>query len=420
VTAASQLKLEGLRVSYSAGSAVGPVSLAIGPGERLGLAGASGSGKTTIMNAIAGLLPQNAAVAGTHAVSGRLGYIPQEATHSLSPYLPILTQVAELASSPAEASAILTHLGLDERQQKSHPHQLSGGERQRVLVAQVLAMCPDVILADEPTANLDEATESTVLESIDDYIRRSGAALLIASHQHGVFECLKCAIQPLTPQSDDEIAPPIEPARGVCLSVRNLRKAYRHRDLFLRTHPVTIALNDVSIEIHAGETVAIVGPSGAGKTTLARSIAGYEPYDSGTIERRNCKVQLVTQEPSESLNPRMSIASALREATPADAGDMLESVGLSHKWVNRRVSDLSEGQRARVAISRHIAGASGGLLILDESLASLDPSSIAAVSRCLRRAQTGAGTACLLVTHRIGLAQSFSNRILKLREGCLE
>ena len=407
-----------LRVSYAGGCVLDSLSFTLRPGDRVGISGASGSGKTTLLTILAGLGNPSAKVSGRAAVAGKVGYIPQEATHSLSPFLRAIDQVAEFAKSRDEAASLLSRLGLDERRRNSFPHQLSGGERQRVLIAQALAMRPSVVLADEPTANLDEAAEASAIAAIDDYLMKSGGALLIASHQESVFARLQCRIHRLTPFTETPLPPAHAAAAKLLLRVDRLTKTYCHRDFFLRSRPAVCALAGVSLDIHRGETIALVGPSGSGKTTLARCLARRETWDSGEISPGEVRVQLAQQEPSESLNPRGTIAAALGEAQASP--DVLESVGLSATWANRRVTDLSEGQRARVAIARSACAARGGLLILDESLASLDPDSIRAAAGHICELQRESGMACLLITHRADLAQSLAHRILSIREGRLE
>ena len=130
-------------------------------------------------------------------------------------------------------------------------------------------------------------------------------------------------------------------------------------------------------------------------------------------------MQLVQQEPSESLNPRWTLAACLREAAPQADAHVLERVGLPAQWFDRRVSQLSEGQRSRVAIARAVLAAGNGLLILDESLASLDPSTISNAAAFLQDAQRRTGMACLLITHRLDLAAGLAHRALSMERGRL-
>lgn len=409
-------------MSYSGHSVLGPLTLTAQPGERIGIAGASGAGKTTLLSAIAGLPGPGARIAGRIEVTGPIGYIPQEATHNLSPYLRVVDQVAEIAGSRARASALLEAAGIDQRRQESYPHQLSGGERQRVLIQQALAADPRVILADEPTANLDEANEALALQLLDAWAARHQAVLMIASHRDNVFGRLRCRVLRLTPEcppAPELRVPSVAPDAPSVVRVEKLTKSYFIRDFLLRARRGPRILDGVSLDIRAGEIVALAGPSGAGKSTLARCLARRESPDSGQIKRRSA-VQLVQQEPSESLNPSCALAEVLREASPRAGSSTLEKVGLPPQWINRKVAELSEGQRSRVAIARAVSAAGDGLLILDESLASLDAATIQSVVSYVRDAQRATGMACLLISHRADLVRGLAHRTLALQSGRLE
>jgi ABC-type dipeptide/oligopeptide/nickel transport system ATPase subunit len=124
----------------------------------------------------------------------------------------------------------------------------------------------------------------------------------------------------------------------------------------------------------------------------------------------------VPQEPSATLNPRQLLCEAFSEADPnADAAAALRSMDLDPTWISRRASELSEGQRARVAIARAICALpSGGLLILDESLAGLDRTTERTVLKAITSEQHRSGLACLIVSHQ----QDFeAHRTLELRDG---
>lgn len=391
-------------VSFSAGYGTAmTVPLSFEVTGRHGLAGESGSGKTTIMMAIAGLLPDRAIRKGSLQVEGRVGYIPQDPLPSLSPFLRVGDQVSDTASPPSRASEWMSRLGLEgARIQRSYPHQLSGGERQRVLVARTLASGPGVVIADEPVANLDDASANLVLGAIDAYCESTGAALLAASHDERVFARLRCEVHRLTPGSPLAISRPdpvAEDAPGV-LRVDCVSKSF----------PGVRVLDSVSLEVRAGETVALMGPSGAGKSALARCIAGRERVDSGRIELARGGVQLVPQEPSTSLNARFTVAEALAEASRKPGAELLRRFELDPMFLSRRTSELSEGQRARLAIARAAAALEGGLLIIDESLSGLDSRNVAGILGSIREVQRQSGMGCLLITHDVALAEAAAHR----------
>ncbi|MGX7895072.1 ABC transporter ATP-binding protein [Tsuneonella sp. HG222] len=177
------------------------VNLAIAPGEIVALLGPSGSGKSTMLQAV-GLLEGgfggSIRIAGTEAASlsgddrtalrrNHLGFVYQ--FHHLLPdfnaaenvVLPQMVAGVDRATAEARARELLTSLGLGQRLDH-RPSQLSGGEQQRVAVGRALANKPQLVLADEPTGNLDEATADRVLDEFLQLVRGTGSAALVATH----------------------------------------------------------------------------------------------------------------------------------------------------------------------------------------------------------------------------------------------
>lgn len=399
--------------------------LALESGDRLGIAGASGCGKTTLLRAVTGLLPSSVKISGRVHGSARIGFIPQESSASLSPFLTAGRQVRELAGSWQETEELFRGAGLaEDRYLSAYPHQLSGGERQRVLIAQALALRPNLIIADEPTSNLDRENEDRVLSMLDRYAKQSGAAVLIASHRERVFEALGCLVMHLTPparplQLSPQSVPPVLPL----LRVQGVSKTYVQRGWLLSRRSSKRALEEISLEIGTGEMVILTGPSGSGKSTLARLLCGREWSESGSIEwslpgPAPDRVQLVPQEPSESLNPNQTVEAALREACGQSIKHLLPQMDLPEEWAERPIRALSEGQRARVAILRCVAALKKGLLILDESLAGLDRATRNSILRFLRAAQTR-GLSILLITHDLEAVEQVASRVIRLESGRL-
>jgi len=191
------------------------VSLSLGAGEKLGLIGESGCGKSLTALALMGLLPEGARVEGSIRFAGqelvglpddamarlrgdRLAMIFQEPMTALNPLHTIGAQVAEplrlhrgldRSAARTEALRLLDRVKLPEAAKRldAHPHQLSGGQRQRVMIAMALACGPDLLIADEPTTALDVTLQHEVLMLIDELVQGSGMALLLISHDLGVM-----------------------------------------------------------------------------------------------------------------------------------------------------------------------------------------------------------------------------------------
>jgi peptide/nickel transport system ATP-binding protein len=188
--------------------AVQGVSLAIDPGERLGLVGESGCGKTTTVLAILGLLPQNASAAGRVLVDGKdilgggeasvrphrwvdIAIVFQGAMNALNPVRTIGSQIVEAielhgrgrgAQARARTGELLESVGIPSARAERFPHELSGGMRQRAAIAMALSCNPRVLIADEPTTALDVMVQAQILELLDGLCRDFGLALVLVTH----------------------------------------------------------------------------------------------------------------------------------------------------------------------------------------------------------------------------------------------
>ncbi|MFJ9895368.1 dipeptide ABC transporter ATP-binding protein [Streptomyces sp. NPDC091280] len=229
--------------------------------------------------------------------------------------------------------------------------------------------------------------------------------------------------------------PPPAPRGAPLLLVSGLTKAYRGT-----RSQKSMALRDVSFDVREGESLGVVGESGSGKSTLARCVLGLTSPNKGTIRldgldvsdyrrlrpgdlrRVRRLVQVVFQDPYSSLNPRLSIGSALREAIDAgpDRGrrpaDLLERVGLSVAYERRLPGALSGGERQRVAIARALA-VRPRLLICDEPVAALDVSVQAQILELLRDVRNAYGTSLILITHDLSVVRQMTDRAIVLRHG---
>jgi ABC-type glutathione transport system ATPase component len=236
----------------------------------------------------------------------------------------------------------------------------------------------------------------------------------------------------------------IEGSAAPLLSVRGLFLKYAPREGFPRSGRSVAALEDVSFDLHGGETLGLVGESGSGKSSLARCLALMEKPDRGEIwfSGRNLvtlgkaelfpvrrEIQMIFQDSASALNPQHTVEKILAEplviqrwGTPEDIrariGELLEQMELPPTLRNRKPLDLSGGQRQRVAIARALA-LRPRLLILDETLSALDLSTRGQIANLLLDLQARFQFSYLFITHNFNLVHSMADRIVRMEEGRL-
>ncbi|MGA2811794.1 MAG: dipeptide/oligopeptide/nickel ABC transporter ATP-binding protein [Candidatus Acidiferrum sp.] len=225
------------------------------------------------------------------------------------------------------------------------------------------------------------------------------------------------------------------------LKTENVKKRYR-RGGASGPEREPGAVDGVSLTIFSGTTLALVGPSGSGKSSLARCMSLLEPVSSGKIwfagrevtnlterERRAVRpnIQMVFQDPANSLNPRMSALELVMEPLEVQkrgnrgmlrraAGDLLGRVGLRPENMNHRARECSGGQRQRIAIARALA-LGPRLLILDEALSALDCSVQAHIANLLLELQTALGLTYVFITHDMTMAAHLADEIAVMERG---
>jgi len=226
------------------------------------------------------------------------------------------------------------------------------------------------------------------------------------------------------------------------LRISGLGKEYVQRRPFSRTKISVNAFQDVSLTIFPGETLAVVGESGAGKSSLARCIALLERPSRGTIElagknllalsgkelfatRR--EVQMIFQDPSSALNPRLTACEIIAEplliqgeGTKSQrrerALQLMEQVGLDPAWECKRPLEFSGGQRQRLAIARALA-LGPRLLILDEALSNLDAVNQALILKLLEELQVEHSLSFLHISHDLRLVSEFADDVAVMYQG---
>ncbi len=495
------LSVRGLHVRFRTGQgvlhAVKGIDLDVSAGETVAIVGESGSGKSQTVMALMGLLAANGWAQGSARYRGeeliglppaalnryrgsKITMIFQEPMSSLDPLYRIGDQIAlplithgGLSRRQAQARAVdllrLVRIPDPERRLASYPHELSGGQRQRVMIAMALANRPDILIADEPTTALDVTVQARILELLAELKHRLGMAIVFITHDLGIVrrfaertyvmkdgEVVESGATPAlfaAPQHPYtrrliEAEPrgrktPPPPGAPVVLDAKDIRVRFELRSgLFGRARHEIRAVDDVDLDIRAGETVGVVGESGSGKSTLGRAIlrlvpaAGLvrfedrnlTPLDPRAMRPIRKHLQLVFQDPFGSLSPRMTVGEIVTEGLlvhqPALTGrerdkraaQALEEVRLDPSSRNRFPHEFSGGQRQRIAIARALI-LRPKLVVLDEPTSALDRSVQSEIVELLRELQQEHGLAYLFISHDLAVVRALSDRILVMKEG---
>ncbi|KQK28299.1 glutathione ABC transporter ATP-binding protein [Bosea thiooxidans] len=399
-----------------------------------------------------------------------------------------------LSRSEAEAETIrlLEKVRIPAAKSRFHeyPHRFSGGMRQRVMIAMALACKPKLLIADEPTTALDVTIQAQILELIKTLQDEEGMSVLFITHDMGVVaeiadrtvvmyngdeietgntedifarpqkpytKALLSAVPKLgsmigkgrpmrfpvvdrtTGESDvpAEVPDTVQAAERPVLEVAGLTTRFEIRSGLLSSVKGRVhAVENVSFSLKAGETLALVGESGCGKSTTGRSVMRLIEPMAGSVlldgvdvlklsqhdlrEQRK-RMQMIFQDPFASLNPRMNVGAAIAEpllindlANRSEArdkvADLLKRVGLSPDMANRFPHEFSGGQRQRICIARALA-VEPRLIVADEAVSALDVSVKAQVVNLMLDLQARMGLGYLFISHDMAVVERVSHRV---------
>ena len=486
------LKVENLTVTQRGVPLLEDISFAIGKGQRLGVIGEAGSGKSLLALAILGLLPPGVAMTGSMAFDDkpmpsteveraqlrgkRIGAVLEGAADALAPLRTVGAQIGEALRRAAvtgdvvaQTTELLRDVALDPKMAARYPRDLTAPERQRAMFAIAIAAKPELLIVDEPAAGLDLIGQRRILDLINRLCTEHNLSLLVISHDLKTVAMLATKVVVLRGGKVVEAGEKPEvfghprheftramlsagrhrartlmrtPIGGTLLELRNVTRRFRtpDRSLFEPQAPVT-ALDDVSFALRAGESLAVIGPAGSGKSTLTRIIVGLERATSGELEfdqsilyrgtdmprAMRQEVGYVFRDPAATFNPRYTVGESIAEPLQLElqksidelGGRIVEvvtAVGLHPDMLGRLPREFTIGQLQRLAIARALV-TRPKLMVLDDPVAALDIAARGEILVLLNRLRADFGLSFLVTCHDLDVVRIIADRVIVLDKG---
>ena len=469
------------------------------PSEILSIVGESGSGKSITAKSILGLLPKNFSVSGEIkyyeknliqtdekamlSVRGHeIGLVFQEPMTALNPVLSIGEQLTESMIISGKVSSKIAHeLALEmlnrvgiphpKERMEQFPHEFSGGMRQRILIAMMMLMQPNILIADEPTTALDVTIQAQILDLLSALVQEEKMSMILITHDMGVVaqtadrvlvmkdgkkiedgkveeifvgskenytNQLLASVPRLTSNSKFKEYLP----NSNLISIENLSKSFL-KNTFLSNKKISVnALENINLQIGYGEVVSLVGESGSGKSTLGRILLKLSNPDKGTIrfdgldfysnkstelKRFRSAIQIIFQDPYSSLDPKRTIGYSISEPLiiqnkyrkaeiEEKVRKLLTAVGIDPDSAKRYPHEFSGGQRQRIAIARAIS-TEPKIIVADEPTSALDVTVQAQILELLLKLKDEQNISFLFISHDLAVVQQVSDSVAVMCEG---
>ena len=459
------LDVKQLNASYGQEVVLKDLDFSIKEGEVIGIIGESGIGKSTFLECILRNIHQKVMMNATEMkfleenwlkldsrkrrdyLRKDIGIIFQNGQHSLDPLFTIGQQLEELMVQPNLTKIVetLKMVQLEEKVLQLYPHELSGGMLQRVMIAMAFINQPKLIIADEPFSALDAPLQKEMMQLMVGLAKQYRTSTILVTHQR------ELAYQFCTKVLTLEEGYFVDKKEVLQEKYSFVRDYGEQKEVFFQLKNVSnhylsgdVILQNLTLDILKYEVTGIIGPSGAGKTTLAKILSGFIPYEGRIkIEGKELRevlahekqsyyrrVQYLFQNSLLSFNPNQTIMKSLEEPlrfmrkikNKTERIQMIQelfnSLELELDWLEKYPYQLSGGQCQRCAIARAILARSE-CLICDEITSSLDDANQEKVIQVLQKVQEETNMTIVLISHNQSLIEAICSNVIVLTEGQL-